>query len=425
MDKPNEFCKDQFRSAVGRSEEGGLWATEPPPEPDVVSDKGPSIQLPDKRDERNFLTSAPKDPTLFVANLPDLEPLEHSIQEGDSYDIFIGAMGFEERTTSALGALVKSGITVEKALVLEFDLYQQATEKRRQDYEALVSQLTRGHTYRPINAPVAIPDPLLPERLRNSLLAVSNGKTARILLDCTSCPSRVLSKCLKLLLETPCELTILYSEAAKYYPTKEQWASGTLKPRGGRIEGPFSGVRFVEKPPSLQADDVGEAPVLLVLFPTFNTERTSGVLGDIDPAKRIWLIGEPHDLSENGYRIDMAKAFAAPIMYPGDAWSLVTTFDYKRTIEVLAGIYSQNRFNFRISVMPHGSKMQTLGVCLFTVAHQMSMVFAMPKEYNPNYYSEGCKQVWAIKFGDSKTLVDKLKKARAVGNGASDAGGQN
>jgi len=83
-----------------------------------------------------------------------------------------------------------------------------------------------------------------------------------------------MSKCLRLLFDVPGDVTILYTEAAAYYPTQEEWESGRLRPRGHRVEGPFSGVRFVEKPPSLQADDLREAPVLLVPFPTFNTERT-------------------------------------------------------------------------------------------------------------------------------------------------------
>ena len=65
----------------------------------------------------------------------------------------------------------------------------------------------------------------------------------------------------------------MYSEAATYYPTREEWESGKLKPKGFRIEGPFSGVRFVERPPSLQADDIGEAPLLLVRLPTFKNMR--------------------------------------------------------------------------------------------------------------------------------------------------------
>jgi len=211
-------------------------------------------------------------------------------------------------------------------------------------------------------------------------------------------------------------LTVLYSEANNYYPTREEWESGKLKPRGFRIEGPFSGVRFVEKPPILQADDIGERPVLLVLLPTFNTERTSNVLAELDPARRIWLIGEPHDLAADNYRIEMAKSFAAPAIYPGDCWGLISTFNYKKTMSAIAGIYAENRFNYRMVVMPHGSKMQTLGVNLFAMAHQVSMAFAMPKQYNPERYSIGCKQVWGLSLGDTKGLVEKLNSSRVVGN---------
>jgi hypothetical protein len=417
MEKPDEFCKEYFRKSIGRTQEGTLWEDKGQPDVDLIYDEQPVNEVPDHKDRLDTTKTTPERIKSILNTLPDLEPIQSVIEQDSSYDIFIGALGFEERTTSALEALWRKNVSVRRALVLEFDLFQEATEQRREDYEHFISRLTSGHTYRPINSPVAMPDPILPERLKNSLLAASGGKKdLNILLDCTSCPSRVLSKCLKLLLETPCSLTILYSEAANYFPTKQEWESGALKPNRTRIEGPFSGVRFVEKPPTLQADDAGESPILLVLFPTFNTERTSGVLAEIDPAKRIWLIGKPHDLASNDYRIEMAKSFAAPIMYPGDLWSLVSTFDYKMTIEVLGGIYSRERFNHRITVMPHGSKMQTLGVNLFAVAHQLSMVFAMPKEYNPTHYSEGCKQVWAIELGSTVSLLDRLRNARSLGN---------
>ena len=87
-------------------------------------------------------------------------------------------------------------------------------------------------------------------------------------------------------------------------------------------------------------------------------------------------------------------------------------------METLAGLYSEHRFNYRIATMPHGSKMQTLGVGLFAIANQLSMIFAMPQEYNPKRYSDGCKQVWAINLGNTVTLKQRLRDARAVGNGS-------
>jgi hypothetical protein len=417
MDKPGEFCNDYLRRNVKDDQEQSLWDTVDKTSIEIADEEPPLTKLPDDRDRKEFVAVVPERFITAIGNLPPLVEIESAIQPESSYDLFLGAMGFEERTSAGIAALVRNNVRTKRALVLEFDLYQQATEKQRDNYEKLIGTLASGTVYRPVNAPVTSVDTVLPERLTDALLAASAGNRFSILFDSTSCPSRILSKCLRVLLNLSCDLTILYSEAANYYPTKAEWESGKLKPRGFKIEGPFSGVRFVEKPPSLQADDIGEAPVSLVLFPTFNTERTSGVLAEVEPAKRIWLIGEPHELPENDYRIEMAKAFAAPTMYPGDPWTLLTTFDYRQTMRVLAGIYTQDRVKHRIAIMPHGSKMQTLGVNLFALAHQVSMIFAMPKDYNPDRYSEGCRQVWAIPLGDTNTLKAKLQAGRAVGNG--------
>ena len=110
----------------------------------------------------------------------------------------------------------------------------------------------------------------------------------------------------------------------------------------------------------------------------------------------------------------MAKTFAAPIMHQDDPWSLLSTFDYKKTLLALGGVYKKYRPEYRLVVMPHGSKMQTLAVNLFAAVHPMSMVFAMPKTYDPKRYSKGCIQVWGIPFGETQCLIEKLKAGRII-----------
>jgi hypothetical protein len=68
-----------------------------------------------------------------------------------------------------------------------------------------------------------------------------------------------------------------------------------------------------------------------------------------------------------------------------------------------------------MAVMPHGSKMQTLAVSLFAAVHEVSMVFAMPKSYNPHTYSEGLLNVYALELGNTESLILRLRKARVVG----------
>jgi len=413
MDKPSEFCDDYFRRVTNKTDQGTFWdeheviVTEPKETPLIP------IFFPEAEDHVSFIENPPAQWLKFVNKLPEMKPLNEAIERNSSFDLYIAALGFEERTTEVAESLARVGVRVENAVLFEYDRFYEAAERRREKYEHILKQVTSGRAHRPFNAPITVQDPGFPNRMKHLLRSLAKSGNQRILFDCTSCPSLILSASLAILLSHYCDLTVLYSEAAEYFPTSEEWESGKLKRHGLRVQGPFAGVRFVAKPPILQADDTGELPVLLVLFPTFNTERTDGVLADLDPATRIWIFGEPHDFRKNFYRIEMAKSFAAPIMHPGDLWSTLTTFDYRKSLLALTTLNRQYHAANRIVLMPHGSKMQTLGTSLFASAHEISQVFAMPKTYDPDRYSKGCMQVWGIPLGDTRALVTELKSVRA------------
>ncbi len=414
MDKPDEFCRDQYRRKVKERDQPTFWKEdeiEQVEEEDIVP-----TSFPDDKDHADFADETPTQWIEVVDSLPELSPLDDVVHQNSSFDLYIGALGFEERTAKAAAALVRKGVRIHNAVLLELDMYYEAAENRREEYEQIIKQLTSGRPHRPLNAPISVQHHTFPEQMESLLQALSKAETPKILFDCTSCPSIIHSQSLAVLLKYPCNLTVLYSEAAKYFPTPEEWETVKSNPYSERVQGPFVGVRFVAKPPLLQSDDKDELPVLLILFPTFNTERTDHVLADLNPAASTWIFGQPHDLSKNAYRVQMAKSFAAPIINPGDPWTELSTFDYRKSLSALAGIYAKHRLSHRIVVMPHGSKMQTLGVNLFAAVHQISMVFPMPKTYDPNRYSEGCLQVWAIPLGETQSLIKKLRTGRAFGS---------
>jgi serine/threonine protein kinase len=419
MDKPYEFKKQYTKDTKFTGPQTTLWPESTVKEDDVAPDTlWDMFYFPEEKHQIDPVSKAKPQLVDAISKLPSIAPINHFLKRGDNFDLYIGAMGFEDRTTGVAKALVESCVQVSNVVIFEFDMYYEENKKSRAEYDRLILSLTSGAPRQPMNAPLTALDTLFPERLSDLLHILARKTSPRIIFDITSCPALILAQSLRILLNQPCDLTLLYSEAEAYFPTREEWESRQVKPTGSRVQGPFAGVRFVAKPPILQADDIGELPILLILFPTFNRERTDGVLADLDPAGRIWIFGEPH-LAENRYRIEMAKWFAAPVMTPGDPWALLTTFDYRQTMLALSVIYSQYRFRNRIVIMPHGSKLQNVGTGLFTIVHQGSMVFAMPKKYDAKKYSCGCAEVWALPLGDTETLVSTLRSFRAIENGKS------
>jgi hypothetical protein len=415
MDKPREFCAKNAPPRVRRGAQRRLLEEVPPEAPDDGEPPFAAEHLPAPQDKRDFGQDAPASFAAAVSALPPLLPLGEAHELASPHDVFVAAFGYEERTSAAAAALARAGTRVGAALMLEYDLYHEATENRRPDYERLLHDLTGGSPHRPINAPVGTPDASFMLRFGKALRAASNRPDPRVLFDCTSCPSLMVSQVLRVLLEAPCHLTLLYSEAVTYYPTQSEWEASEWGRYPGRIRGPFEGFQFTTAPAGLQADDPGEKPVLLVAFPTFHTERTDGVLAVLEPSARVWVFGEPHDLAKNAYRVQMMQKMAAPLLQPGDLWTTMTTFDYRPVVAGVAGIYRNYRATHRIVVMPHGSKMQTVGVGLFAAVHPASLVFAMPRSYDPDRYSSGCVGVWTVPIGDTSKFLDQLRAVRVTG----------
>ncbi len=420
MDRPEEFRRELMKSTkASQGQSTYLQDKEAVEDKTSLDDWKDNVSLPQDKDRIDLISKAKQAFVDSIGKLPQLQQLSSMFAKGGNFDLYVGAIGFEDRTTNASTALAERGVRVSNAIIFEYDINYEANDVKRAEYERILLGLTEGKPYRPMNAPIGSPDPVFAERLGHLLRNVHSEGPPKIIFDVTSCPSLILSEGLRIFLNYECDLTLLYSEPLEYFPTRNEWESGNVKPKGGKVQGPFSGVRFVAKPPILQADDTGELPVLLVLFPTFNRERTDGVIADLDPAKRIWIFGEPHDMAKDDYRVDMAKSFAAPIMYPGDPWAQVTTFDYRKTFHALSAIYSENRFKNRIVVMAHGSKLQNVGAGLFAATHQVSLVFAMPKTYDPQRYSRGCGTVWGLPLGPTATLLSKLRAMRTLENGRS------
>ena len=222
------------------------------------------------------------------------------------------------------------------------------------------------------------------------------------------------------MLEFNIYLLLVYSEAMIYHPTADEFEKEREKWTTKEDFGIASGVGKVMPSPE-HPGAYKENPNLIIAFLTFKPERTRSIIADIDetilirPDRRIiWIIGDPH--MDQDIKRRRKKIMREINKIPEECTTYeVCTFDYKETIKQLDKIYNDKNLDFHLNVSTLGSKMQTLGVTLFSyVRPDISVYLAIPEKYNSKQYSEGFKATWQIDFCDFSEIRKILNRVDQV-----------
>ena len=220
-----------------------------------------------------------------------------------------------------------------------------------------------------------------------------------------------------ILLEAEACLSVFYSEAATYHPTKTEYEAQPSVWREESLLGLERGVGAVRPSREVPGQHFDPLPDAIILFPTFKPERSQAVIDFVDPSligtrgeEIVWLVGIPH-LQENRWRIQALREING--LSDEDVQHEISTLFYQETLATLEAVYNRLSGRFKLTLSPIGSKMQALGSSLFCYIHpDARIVFAIPKEYNAAQYSEGCRETWKIEFGP---LSDLRALLRSVG----------
>jgi hypothetical protein len=132
MDEPEEFCNNYYGQTISTQNvidfpveaEGDV-------EKEVSEELLGAECLPQERDKVSYRDRAPESLKKLIDTLPLPAPIESVLMKGTAFDLYIGAFGFEERTTAAVRGLEALGVKVNNALMLEFDRFYEAAEMRR------------------------------------------------------------------------------------------------------------------------------------------------------------------------------------------------------------------------------------------------------------------------------------------------------
>ena len=346
--------------------------------------------------------------TEIISNLEAISHLNvRELGAAPPEDLFICALGFEPRCLALPSRLNDAGYQAKRAYYFKYTT-------NPEDNAANLSELDRhlsgiASTVEPIEADVRD----FPIRLRTLLeLVISEAEVdpPRITMDISVAANRLLLRCVKVLLEYKIRLRIIYSEAAIYRPTKEEYEKNAARwTEEEDLLGLERGVGDVMLSVDHPGDDLDPLPDSLILFPNLKGDRSKAVISSVDPSllqnpsgKVIWLPGIPH-LEQDQWRLEAVKKING--IGIDTQYFEVSTFDYKDTLQRLENLYTKLSEESRITISPLGSKMQALGTALFCyMHHDVRVILSSPREYNAAQYSEGCKEMWKINFGSLEEL---------------------
>jgi hypothetical protein len=329
------------------------------------------------------------------------------------YDIFLCALGFEERCLTIPEQLSNTkDFKCKQTIYFDYSTNIKDNEINKQKLILALQQFSDSQKS------MQCDEDYFTRNLREYLnLFNKTNQKLKVIFDISVCSSKLLLTVMKVLFEFEINLQVLYSEAKIYHPTWEEFEKEHLKWITEDDFGIARGVGKVMPSPEYPGSN-RQNPDLIIAFLTFKQERTHAIIADIDetilikPEKRIkWIIGDPH--MDDEYKIKrkdiMKKVNKIPEACPTYE---VSTFNYKETLKKLDKIYNDNNLDFHINISALGSKMQTLGIALFCyVRPDVSVYLAIPKEYNSKQYSEGCKATWKIDFGnllEIRNILDKV-----------------
>lgn len=344
--------------------------------------------------------------------LPDIKPLDVNksfFKRSD--DLFFCALGFEERCPW-IPELICTGDTYKAKDAVYFEYATNVADNELNKVRLKKALQSFSHSVHSIQCDEEKFSIQLRELVQQLCI---NEEFPSVVFDISACSSKLLLLSLKVLLEFNINLRILYSEAAIYHPKREEYDENPNKWTTEEGFGLSKGVGKVIPSPEHPGNRRDKLPEAIIVFPTFKPERTKAIITDIDeslvtrPKDRvIWIVGIPH-LPEDKWRTDM-MIHINQIPQSSPLYE-VSTFDYKKTLEILDRIYRTKDCEYHINISPLGSKMQSLGIVLFWHMKQdISVVFAIPEKYNASQYSEGCKATWEIEFGNLDRIRDALNK---------------
>lgn len=374
--------------------------------------------------------------------LPIVEPWDESIDR--RIDIFITALGFEERATAIPKAIAHSliGSSHSRASIGVICCYSTNTQDNEHN-RALISTALAAFcgSQHDINADS-------PQEIESFLgIKISecskNHAPVEVIFDISAASGNLILSVMHTLLRyrEVVSLRILYSEPAWYFP---KWEEYDLDPEslvlracdpGDTDSYQEYGVDDVEVSELYPGIDGESRPEFIIAVPGLRSNRLVRCLQHLSdqpisaPEKFIfWILSEP-PASDLKWRYDLQKRLVkktmsamvgfsdsdplAPQLKPENHTSC-STRDYRAIMQTIIE-EADKRLGYNLSIVHMGSKLQAVGISLaLNVRDEISVCIGRPTQYNPSRYSQGFGPMWQLDMPNLAELISNLQKIGAL-----------
>jgi hypothetical protein len=195
--------------------------------------------------------------------LPDAVPLHPEKEYSATPDeLFICALGFEERSLNIPSQLANAGHHSRRAVYLEYSTNRDENAINRRELEECLKRIARSVQAIQI-------DSLESTAEIRSILGggLDTEEPKRITFDISVASNRSMFRVLGVLLSTDCRLRLLYSEAKTYHPTKQEYARDPARWSRDEGFGIEHGVGEVAASPEWPGRHIDQLPNTIIVFP--------------------------------------------------------------------------------------------------------------------------------------------------------------
>lgn len=351
----------------------------------------------------------------IVNLLPALQRCKRlRIEEGD---VLLHAPGFEDRTMAITQTLEDTSRA--KAILLDY-LPENPANRLTDVREALTSQ---GVAI--TDSDILQYDRFEPGDFESRLLARLREHGAyRAIVDVSTMSKLEIMLVLNVCNALNVKVRVLYSEAHAYGPSRGEFEDAK---RDNKIHQPtlqiFTGVHGVVRVDSLASVAMQGQPTAAIVFMSFNDALTQVLLNTVYPSRLLLINGRPpvhrwreeatawiHDQVRREWENDNPLE-VSPSGEPGLPKRVVSTLDYRETVNLLLELYWQLSVNHRILLAPAGSKLQSIGCYLVKALHpDIHIEYPSPEGFLPPY-STGIGTRWLLDLGQLSERIAIISRA--------------